>query len=403
MKKGFKLLVGDRTLWIIFFLLTVISMVAVFSTIGLSAIVDSNTTPEHATIKHFGFVMATYVAIILLSHIDYRYYSKPSKPIFYVILVLLLIVLLIGEKGRWIYVFGISFQPSELAKIVLMVFMANRINAYRNRLEEKQTFINLLIPVGVVCVLVGIANLSTAILILVAAYFTIYFGGVDKKIWWKYFVLIAGVVLLGLVLFYFMGDDIDFARSSTWGHRLQSWLKPNPDELTQENMARMAVARGGFFGAGIGTTIHGRLMTQAHNDFIFAIIIEETGIFAGIAIFILYAWFYYRCICIASRCQGIFGSLCVAGIGTMLFLQAIANMAVAVGVLPVTGQTLPFISYGGSSYICLGCGIGIIQSVAHDQNKKRKALAETNQGQAAHADDSQAETVPADSQSTMES
>ena len=125
--------------------------------------------------------------------------------------------------------------------------------------------------------------------------------------------------------------------------------------------------------------------------------------FAGIAIFILYAWFYYRCICIASRCQGIFGSLCVAGIGTMLFLQAIANMAVAVGVLPVTGQTLPFISYGGSSYICLGCGIGIIQSVAHDQNKKRKALAETNQGQAAHADDSQAETAPADSQSAMES
>lgn len=400
MKKGFKPFVGDRALWIIFILLTLISMVAVFSTIGLSAIVDSNTTPVLASLKHFGFVMVTYLAIILLSHIDYRHFSKPSKPLFFIILALLLVTLVIGRQGRWIDILGVSFQPSELAKIILMVFLANRINAHRNRLEEKQTFTNLLIPVGIVCILVGIANLSTAILILVASYFTIYFGGVEKKLWWKYFLLTAGVVLAALTVFYLMGEDLDIARSSTWGHRLQSWLKPNPDELTQENMARMAVARGGIFGAGIGTTIHGRLMTQAHNDFIFAIIIEEAGAFTGLIIFALYAWFYFRCISIASRCQGIFGSMCVAGIGTMLFLQAITNMAVAVGVLPVTGQTLPFISYGGSSYICLGCGIGVIQSVAHDQNKQRKLQAEAEASANQPSDDSSIndEAAPTDPQ-----
>ena len=137
-------------------------------------------------------------------------------------------------------------------------------------------------------------------------------------------------------------------------------------------MARMAVARGGFFGCGIGTTIHGRLMTQAHNDFIYAIIIEEAGTLSALIIFALYAWFYFRCIRIATACRGPFGSLCAAGLGTLIFLQAIINMAVAVGVLPVTGQTLPFISYGGSAYLFLGCGIGVIQSVAFAGKKLQR-------------------------------
>jgi len=182
------------------------------------------------------------------------------------------------------------------------------------------------------------------------------------------------MAVVGFVILYLVGDKMDMARTSTWGHRLQAWMHPNPNELTQENMARMAVARGGFFGTGIGTTIHGRLMTQAHNDFIYAIIIEETGLLSAILIFLLYALFYFRCIRIATRCNGLFGSLCVAGLGTAIFLQAIVNMSVAVGVLPVTGQTLPFISYGGTAYLFLGCGVGVIQAVAAD-NKRQERLA----------------------------
>ena len=214
----------------------------------------------------------------------------------------------------------------------------------------------------------------------------------NKKMWWKWLVygVIGGVALLGV--FYLVGDKIDFMRSGTWGHRLQAWLHPNPDELSQENMARMAIARGGLFGNGIGTTIHGRLMTQAHNDFIFAIIIEEAGTFAATIILALYAWFYFRCIRIATSCPGTFGSVFVAGMGTLILLQAIINMLVATGVFPVTGQTLPFISHGGSSFLFLGVGMGLIQSVAAD-NKRRERLAKKQAAEEEALETSEAETV----------
>ena len=210
--------------------------------------------------------------------------------------------------------------------------------------------------------------------------------------WWKWLVygVIGGVALLGV--FYLVGDKIDFMRSGTWGHRLQAWLHPNPDELSQENMARMAIARGGLFGNGIGTTIHGRLMTQAHNDFIFAIIIEEAGTFAATIILALYAWFYFRCIRIATSCPGTFGSVFVAGMGTLILLQAIINMLVATGVFPVTGQTLPFISHGGSSFLFLGVGMGLIQSVAADNNR-RERLAKKQAAEEEALETSEAETV----------
>ena len=143
-----------------------------------------------------------------------------------------------------------------------------------------------------------------------------------------------------------------------------------PEELTQENMARMAIARGGVLGVGVGNTVHARLMTQAHNDFIYAVIIEEMGMVGGIVVFLLYSILYFRCIRLVWRCKGRFGALTVAGMGTVIYLQALVNMSVAVGVLPVTGQTLPFISYGGTAYLFMGCGLGIIQSVAADVYKK---------------------------------
>ncbi len=376
MKRKLNILAGDTALWVIFFLLSGISLVAVYSTIGLSALTTMASTPMQAFFRHMGFVLVAYLVIIVMSHINFRYFSRPSLWLFVASIFLLVLVFVIGDERRWLDLpFLPRFQPSEIAKVVLIVFTARNIARSRDRLDDPNMLYILLLPVALVTLLVALPNLSTGLLIFISCYLLLYFGGINKQMWWRGFGIIAVLVLIAFALFYFYGDKIDFFRTGTWGHRLQNWFHPNPNELNQENMARMAVARGGlFFHNGIGTTIHGRLMTQAHNDFIFAIIIEEAGSLAGAFIFALYAWFYFRCIRIATNCQALFGSLCVAGLGTMIFIQAVAHMCVALGVLPVTGQPLPFISHGGTAYIFMGVGIGVIQAVAAD-NKRQQRLA----------------------------
>jgi len=372
MKRKLNILAGDKALWVIFILMSIISLVAVYSTIGYSAITEFHTTPRTMFVKHLGVVVLGFALIIGLSRVNYRYFSKMS--LFGYIISLILVIVVAIMQTRWIRIPGVpSFQPSEFAKMVLMIFLARNIAINRDKLDESSTFWILLGTIVLVCAFVVGENLSTALLIFLAGYILLFFGGVNRRMWWRGFAAFAILGLVAFVVIYFFGDKMDLFRSTTWGHRLQAWLHPNPNELNQENMARMAVARGGFTGNGIGTTIHGRLMTQAHNDFIYSIIIEEVGMLGAIVIFLLYALFYFRCIRIANACKGLFGSLSVAGIGTVIFLQAFINMAVAVGVLPVTGQTLPFISYGGSSYVFLAMGVAVIQSVAIDNKKQRLA------------------------------
>ena len=180
---------------------------------------------------------------------------------------------------------------------------------------------------------------------------------------------LSGNTYIHLCYFYYNSDL--FVRRIGMGRKIKLIIEIS---LIVVSILLMVVARGEFFGCGIGSTIHGRLMTQAHNDFIYAIIIEEAGMLAAIAIFALYVLFYFRCIHIARHCKGTFGSLSVAGLSTMIFLQALVNMSVAVGVLPVTGQTLPFISFGGTAYLFMGFGVGVIQSVAADNKKKMKLM-----------------------------
>lgn len=397
MRRKLNIMAGDKALWVIFFLLSGVSLVAVYSTIGLSAISDLNSTPMRIFCRHLGFVVATYIAVVLLSHVNYRRFAPLSKWVLYLSLIALVIVLIMGTD-RWLVIPHVArFEPSEIAKVALLVFMSFKIAVNKDPVDDNRTFFKLLIPAFITCVLVTPANLSTGILIFTSCYLLLLFGGVNPKLWWKCLLILLAIVTVAFLFFYFVGSHIDAGRIPTWSHRLQSWVHPNPDELTQENMARMAVARGGFLGNGIGTTIHGRLMTQAHNDFIFAIIIEEAGLLSAIGIFALYAWFYFRCIRIATACKGQFGSLCVAGIGTLILLQAIINISVAVGLLPVTGQTLPFISYGGSAYFFLGLGLGIIQAVAFDNKKQARQQKKDSDKQVSQHSDKQTDRNAGDS------
>lgn len=377
MKTG-KLFRGDKIIWVVFFLLSVISLVAVYSSIGLYAYSMPHARPTGLFLKHLAIVTATYVVIMLLSHINYRYFSRFAMLGYWASLVLLTVMLAL--HGRWFHLPVIGqFQPSEIAKVVLIIFVARQVSIAKKKEQtgELGTFLMLLVYIGAVVLLVLPENFSTAALIFLSAYMVMLYGGVNRKLWWRLFIVGIVFAIGFLLISYYkyekslnnIGTEMTIERQATWGHRVYSWINPQPDELSQENMAKMAIARGGFARLGVGSTVHARLMTQAHNDFIYAIIIEETGMLGGLIVFVLYSIFFFRCIKISLKCKGSFGSLTVAGLGTLIYLQALVNMCVAVGVLPVTGQTLPFISYGGTAYLFLGCALGVIQSVAADMEK----------------------------------
>lgn len=381
---------GDKAIWFIFLLLAIISLISVFSSIGYSAAL-SGKSPEQVFVRHLIFVVLTFVVVILLSNFNYRRFSGISWLGYLVSLGLLVAVLVIGHKSndagsgmsRWLQLPLVGrFQPSELAKIVIVVYLARLLTQEKNNLKEWTTFRNILIPVLILVALVVSENLSTALIIFFICFAMIRIAPINVNHWR---LTILGLVVLG-ALALLIGDKMNIpflARSGTWSSRIDNWLNFNEDELSQESMARMAVASGKLFGVGIGSTIQARLMTQANNDLIYSIIIEETGMVGGLVVFLLYLYLYVRCIKIAIKCKGDFGRMTVVGLGTLIFLQAAIHMSVSVGALPVTGQTLPLISSGGTAYLCMGLALGIIQSVAYDVNlseskKVPKAVANHN-------------------------
>lgn len=379
---------GDRIIWVLFLLFSIVSLVEVYSTIGLEASKFASRTPTEFFLRHMLFVACAWVAAIVLARVNYRLFSRFAVLALWVSVVLLILLLALKfanhqsvakSGGRWLPLPLVGqFQPSEVAKVALVLFVARLLAVKKEGIDSVPSFIQLLFPIVLIASLVLPTNFSTAALIAISCYLMLYFGGVNRKWWWRIFFI--GLFAAGafLAVSYFRYERSRTAssqpqteqqlleRAETWGHRVYSWVNPNPDEMSQENMARMAIARGGLLGVGPGNTVHARLMTQAHSDFIYAIIIEELGMAGGIGVFLLYSFLFFRCMRVARRCPGRFGALTVAGLGTMVYIQALTNMSVAVGVLPVTGQTLPFISYGGTAYLLLGCALGIIQSVAAD-------------------------------------
>ena len=367
MPKALNILKGDKGLWIVCILLSIISLVAVFSASGLTANTHSST-PMRFFVKHLVFVVAAYVIAIGVSFVNYRKLSKWSLWLLLAVLVLLVYVAM--SHTRWIKLPLIGrFQPSELAKVLVVMVTARQLALQKDEVDDPGVFKRVSLTVCAVAGVVLFDNFSMAALVFITCFTLMYFGGVNRKWWLR--VMLACMLLVGGGLGYFATHEgVEVGRSTTWVHRIDTWMHPNPNELSQENIARMAIASGGLTGNGVGSTVHARLMTEAHNDFIFAIIIEEMGAWFGIFIFVLYSILFMRCIRTARNCRGRFGSLMVLGLGILIYYQALVNMCVAVGALPVTGQTLPLISYGGTAYLCMGIIIGAIQSVARDNTRK---------------------------------
>lgn len=365
---------GDRWIWLIVILLSAISLLAVYSSTGTLAY-KRGVGVESILMKHLAMVVGG-IALMYISHkLDYRYYAGISKLLMIVTIPLLLYTLIFGSHinnaSRWIAIpgTGLSFQTSDLAKLALITYLARTLSRKQENIKDvKQSFIPIMGSVCVVFILIALANLSTALMLFGVSILLLIIGRISIK--QIAITCLAGAVLLAGVIF--LGP-----RRHTYISRMHTFMHPekvNADKSFQSDHAKIAIATGGMFGKGLGHSEEKNYLPEAFSDEIYAVIVEEGGLFAGLAIISIYLFLLYRCIKIVTRAPKAFGALLAAGLSFSLTIQAFANMAVAVGLGPVTGVPLPLISMGGTSILFTSIAFGIILSVSRDIDEPKKVI-----------------------------
>ena len=357
-----RLIEGDKIVWIISFLLMFISVLLVYSTTSSLAyrLADGNT--EFYLLRHIGFVAVAIIAIFISHKIDYNYYSKISRLGLLLSIPLLLTTWMFGttlnEASRWltIPIINKTFQPSDLAKLALITNLASMLaKRQADILNFNKALIQPLIWSGIICGLIGTTDWSTASLLFLTCLLLLFIGRIPVKHLFILLLLIGG--LSGTFAFSF-GQ-----RGKTVYNRLEVYLRGTQMPY-QEEQAKIAIATGGIMGKGIGKSTQKDFLPHPYSDFIFAIILEEYGILGGVLVIILYLSLLYRGIIIAAKSQNTFGALLALGMVLSIVLQAFVNMAVVVGLFPITGLPLPLISMGGTSILLTALAIGILLSVS---------------------------------------
>ncbi|MDQ8004854.1 MAG: putative peptidoglycan glycosyltransferase FtsW [Pedobacter sp.] len=358
---------GDRWIWIIIILLSMISIMVVYSATGAIAYKKGVSVERYLLFKHVIFVLLGIGMIYIAHLLDYKYYAGISKILMIVTVPLLLYTLAFGQSlndaSRWVKipVIGLTFQTSDLAKLALITFLARMLTRKQENIKDvKSAFIPIMGSVCVVFVLIALANLSTALMLFGVSILLLIIGRISIK--QIATVCAGGLVLLMFVVF--LGP-----RRETYKSRINSYLHPelqHSDKTYQSDHSKIALATGGLLGKGPGNSTERNFLPHPYSDFIFAIIIEEYGTVGGLAVIMLYLVLLYRCVRIVNRSPKAFGALLAAGLSFSLTIQAFANMAVAVGLGPVTGVPLPLVSMGGTSMIFTSIAFGIILSVSRD-------------------------------------
>ncbi len=381
MTQVFKNIKGDKTSWAIIAVLAIFSFLPVYSASTNLVYVAGNGTTlghlvKHAVLLFFGF------AIIYGTHkIPYRYFSGFSVLLLPVVIALLVFTLakgtLIGgaNASRWIQIpiVGVGFQTSTFAVVVLMMYVARYLSKNKDKhINFKESIIYLWIPVSVVLMLILPANFSTTAIAFFLVLVLAFLGGYP----FKYLISIIGAAVLVLAIFVISAkafpDTIKNTRIETWNNRIENYISGGSEENYQAEKAKIAIASGEIRGKGPGKSVQKNFLPQSSSDFIYAIIVEEFGLAGAIIILFLYLFLLFRIIIIATKTETTFGVLLVLGVGIPIIFQAMVNMAVAVGLFPVTGQPLPLISTGGTSIwmTCFAIGIVLSVSVFNVQNEK---------------------------------
>jgi cell division protein FtsW len=390
MKQLINNLKGDKGIWSFVALLALFSFMPVFSASSNLAYLGHGTGNTLGyLVKHFAHICIGFLIIYWVHKVPYHYFraiSKVGLPVVWILLAYTLIkgtVIAGANASRWIQVpfIGISFQTSTLASIVLYIFVARYLSKTR---EEPDTFKaslwELWTPVFITLMFILPANFSTTALIFSMILVLVFIG----KYPMKYIAFIVGSGIVFLAFFILIAkafpDSRFFSRVGTWGNRIENFTTDKPDEDNyQIEKAKIAIASGQIYGLGPGKSVQKNFLPQSSSDFIYAIIVEEYGLMGGLGVLSLYLLLLFRFVIASHKANTLFGKLVVIGLGFPMIFQAMINMAVAVELLPVTGQTLPLISSGGSSIWMTCFALGIIISVTKKEEEIAQELKEKEQ------------------------
>lgn len=362
---------GDRVIWGLIVVFMIYSLLAVYSS-SVSVAFSRHGGDTTFFLKSQGMMLLFCLFIIIVTHqLPYRIYSSLAGFFVLASIILLILTLIFGvrinEAVRSITLPGTGFriQTSDLAKVALVIYFARMLSIHQHNLKDFKLVTRIfLLPLAIVAALILPENLSTALLIFGICMIILFIGRVPLK----FIIAWIGLAIAAVILFALLLDAVTHAnRVSVWKARIENFVsgEESADGDYQANQAKIAIATGGLIGKAPGNSVQRNMLPQSNSDFIFAIIIEEYGLlFGALPILFVYIVLLFRGIAIARKCETAFPAFLVLGLTIMIVIQAMLNMAVAVGLFPVTGQTLPMISWGRTSMLVTSFSLGAILGVS---------------------------------------
>ena len=360
---------GDKIIWAIVFFLSIFSLLIVYSISGWTVMLSH-------VIKMIIGILFMYI----VHKIKFKYFSKLGQLSYFLSLGLLILVFIIGTTlngaSRWLSIAGLQFQPSDVAKLGLILYLSRQLSIHRNLLNRFSNFFwYVILPLILICILVLPNNFSTSALLFLNGIILIYIA----KVKFKYILAVVFSALILALSIYVLADRTNILtdimpRSETWVSRINNYFKTGDNDINdkdyQQIQALVAIQNGDLAGLGPGKSVQKGVLPYSSSDFIYAIIIEEYGVIGGVSIILAYLILFFRAIRISFKTESFFASLVSVGLIFFLVSQALINMLVSVKILPVTGQTLPLISMGGTSIVFSCISIGIVLSISRDSSDR---------------------------------
>ena len=405
LEKNRRIFEGDRTLWIIFTVLLVVSVLVVYSSTAKMAYdISSRMTTTDSLRQQIMFVVLAIPTIFIVHKIDYKVFMRQTPLFYYIFIALTVATYFVGTTtngaARWIAIGPIQFQPSEGLKILTILMLARRMESRQGNINKinllptswrlsdpkqqriiRENTIPLLGPIILSCLVIVPAHTSTAVLIFLVSIVMLYIGRVRLRELVKFTVILGTVGVLGLGAMSMVGmgrGDTAGGRLSTWANEWLGDDKVNASyELSDTQRAMIAIRNGGLFGEGAGHSTSRAVVIHPESDYAYAFFLSEYGLIIGLILMLLYLWVFFRSMEICKKCKTAFPALMTMGLGLLITCQALLHIFVQVNIIPETGQTLPLISRGGTSLLFTTLAFGMIISVSRtnqlrEENERNK-------------------------------